>query len=174
MGVWAFSRGPTSLALIAIFIYMGAESESSFVQMRHATSGIPVSSAMMTRFDTLNHRATLDQAVDALLGSSQHEFPVLDENGGFAGLLTKHDLLVALRKAGPETPVSEVMITGLPTLVPHMSLDHAFSKIREANVSALPVVDNAGQLVGLFTTENVSELIMVQSALGKKSRRFRD
>src|ERR1700688_1522684 len=173
MGIWAFSRGPASLALIAIFIYMGAESESSFVQMRHATSGIPVSSAMVTRFDTLNHRATLDQAVDALLGSSQHEFPVLDDNGGFAGLLTKHDLLVALRKAGPETPVSDVMITRLPTLVPQMSLDHAFSKIKETNVTALPVVNNAGQLIGLFTTENVSELIMVQSALAKKSRRFK-
>src|ERR1700738_2295740 len=36
MGVWAFSKGPPTLALIAIFIYMGAESESSFVQMRHA------------------------------------------------------------------------------------------------------------------------------------------
>jgi len=173
MGVWAFSKGPASLALIAIFIYMGAESESSFVQMRHATSGIPVSSAMVTRFDTLNHRATLDQAVDALLGSSQHEFPVLDDNGGFAGLLTKHDLLVALRKAGPDTLVSDVMMTGLPTLVPQMSLDHAFSKIKEANSSALPVFDNSGQLIGLFTTENVSELIMVQSALAKKSRRFR-
>ena len=173
MGIWAFSKGPTSLALIAIFIYLGAESESSFVQMRHATSGIPVSSAMVTRFETLNSRATLDQAVDVLLGSSQHEFPVLDDNGGFAGLLTKHDLLVALRKAGPETPVSDVMLTGLPTLVPQMSLDHAFSKIKEANVTALPVVDNAGQLIGLFTTENVSELIMVQSALAKKSRRFR-
>ncbi len=173
MGIWAFSKGPASLALIAIFIYLGAESESSFVQMRHATSGIPVSSAMVTRFETLNSRATLDQAVDALLGSSQHEFPVLDDNGGFAGLLTKHDLLVALRKAGPETPVSDVMLTGLPTLVPHMSLDHAFSKIKEANVTALPVVDNAGQLIGLFTTENVSELIMVQSALAKKSGRFR-
>jgi hypothetical protein len=36
----------------------------------------------------------------------------------------------------------------------------------------LPVVDNAGQLVRLFTTKNVGELIMVQSALGKRSRRF--
>jgi CBS domain-containing protein len=57
--------------------------------------------------------------------------------------------------------------------VPHMSLEHAFSKIREANVSALPVVDIGGQLIGLFTTENVSELIMVKSALAKKSRRFK-
>jgi Zn-dependent protease/CBS domain-containing protein len=172
MGVWAFSKGPALLALIAIFIYMGAESESSFVQMRYAMSGIPVSSAMMTRFDTLNHRATLDQAIDALLGSSQHEFPVLDDNGGVAGLLTKHDLLVALRKTGPDMPVSDVMITQLPALVPQMSLERAFSMLKEGNVSALPVVDQAGRLIGLFTTENVSELIMVRSALGKKSRRF--
>ena len=55
-----------------------------------------------------------------------------------------------------------------------MSLDQAFEMVREANASALPVVDNAGQLVGLFTTENVGELVMVQSALARKSRRFRE
>src|SRR5580704_6391103 len=171
MGVWAFSKGMFLLSVIAIFIYMAAENEALFVQMRFATSGIPVSSAMVTRFDTLNHHATLDQAIDSLLGTSQHEFPVLDDNGGFAGLLTKHDLLVALRKAGPEMPVRDVMITGLPALLPHMSLEQAYSMTKEAKVTALPVLDNGGQLVGLFTIENVSELIMVQSALAKKWKR---
>ena len=171
MGAWAFSKGMFLLSVIAIFIYMAAESEALFVQMRFATSGIPVSSAMVTRFDTLNHHATLDQAIDALLGTSQHEFPVLDDNGGFAGLLTKHDLLVALRKAGPEMPVRDVMITGLPALLPHMSLEQAYSKTKEAKVTALPVLDIGGQLVGLFTIENVSELMMVQSALAKKGKR---
>ena len=66
------------------------------------------------------------------------------------------------------------MVTGLPTLVPQMSLDRAFVVIREAGAPALPVLDNSGQLVGLFTAENVGELIMVQSALGKKSHRFRE
>jgi Zn-dependent protease/CBS domain-containing protein len=171
MGAWAFSKGMFLLSVIAIFIYMAAENEALFVQMRFATSGIPVSSAMVTRFDTLNHHATLDQAIDALLGTSQHEFPVLDDNGGFAGLLTKHDLLVALRKSGPEMPVRDVMITGLPALLAHMSLEQAYSMTKEAKVTALPVLDNGGQLVGLFTIENVSELIMVQSALAKKWKR---
>jgi stage IV sporulation protein FB len=168
-----FNPSYVMLILIAVFIYMGAETESSFVQMRDATIGLPVSSAMVTRFDTLNHRATLDQAIDALLGSSQHEFPVLDDNGGFAGLLTKHDLLVGLRKAGPEVPVTEVMLTGLPTLLPQMSMDHAFSVLRDSGASALPVVDYSGTVVGLFTTENLGELIMVQNALGKKTHRYR-
>src|ERR1700758_2902480 len=169
LGIFAAFTGQILLILIAIFIYMAAESEAAVVQMRSVTAGLPVSSAMMTRFDTLDHRSTLNQAIDVLLGTSQHEFPVLDDNGGFAGLLTKHDLLVSLRKLGPDTPVTDVMLTGLPTLVPQMSLDRAFVMVREANAPALPVVDNGGQLVGLFTAENVGELIMVQSALGKKS-----
>ncbi len=36
--------------------------------------------------------ATLQEAVDALLATSQHDFPVLDENGNVAGILTRHDL----------------------------------------------------------------------------------
>ena len=68
-------------------------------------------------------------------------------------------------------PVRDVMITGLPTLLPDMSLEQAYSMTKEAKVTALPVFDNGGQLVGLFTIENVSELIMVQSALAKKWKR---
>jgi stage IV sporulation protein FB len=170
--IGAFNWNPLWV-LLAIFVYMGAESEASFVQMRYATAGLPVSSAMVTRFDTLNSRATLDEAVDALLGTSQHEFPVLDDNGGFAGLLTKHDLLVALRKSGPATFVTEVMIRDLPTILPTMSFERAFTLIQQANAPALPVVDNNGRLVGLFTTENVGELVMIHSALGgKQARRF--
>ena len=170
LGIFAAFTGQFLLILIAIFIYMAAESEAAIVQMRSVTAGLPVSSAMVTRFDTLDHRATLNQAIDVLLGTSQHEFPVLDDNGGFAGLLTKHDLLVALRNSGVDTPVIDVMVKGLPTVLPQTSLDRALDFVRQAGVTALPVLDNTGRLVGLFTPENVSELLLVKSALGKKKR----
>ncbi|MBV9875857.1 MAG: site-2 protease family protein [Verrucomicrobia bacterium] len=170
LGIFAAFTGQILLILIAIFIYMAAESEAAVVQMRSVTAGLPVSSAMVTRFDTLDHRSTLNQAIDVLLGTSQHEFPVLDDNGGFAGLLTKHDLLVALRNNGADTPVTDVMVKGLPTVLPQTSLDRALDFVRQAGVAALPVLDNTGRLVGLFTPENVTELLMVRTALGKKKR----
>jgi Zn-dependent protease/CBS domain-containing protein len=170
LGIFAAFTGQILLILIAIFIYMAAESEAAVVQMRSVTAGLPVSSAMVTRFDTLDHRSTLNQAIDVLLGTSQHEFPVLDDNGGFAGLLTKHDLLVALRNNGADTLVTDVMVKGLPTVLPQTSLDRALDFVRQAGVAALPVLDNTGRLVGLFTPENVSELLMVRTALGKKKR----
>ncbi len=170
LGIFAAFNGWILMILIAIFIYMAAEGEAAIVQMRSVTAGLPVSSAMVTRFDTLDHRSTLNQAIDVLLGTSQHEFPVLDDNGGFAGLLTKHDLLVALRNSGADTLVTDVMVKGLPTVLPQTSLDRALDFVRQAGVSALPVLDNTGRLVGLFTPENVSELLLVKAALGKKKR----
>lgn len=170
LGIFAAFNGWLLMILIAIFIYMAAEGEAAIVQMRSVTAGLPVSSAMVTRFDTLDHRSTLNQAIDVLLGTSQHEFPVLDDNGGFAGLLTKHDLLVALRSSGADTLVTDVMVKGLPTVLPQTSLDRALDFVRQAGVSALPVLDNTGRLVGLFTPENVSELLLVKTALGKKKR----
>jgi len=171
IGIFAAFQGNLLLVLIAVFIYMGAENESALVQMRFASAGVPVSSAMVTRFDTLDHHSTLDQAVEALLGTSQQEFPVLDDNGGMAGLLTKHDLLLGLRRFGPETPVTEVMIRGLPSLLSQTSLDRAFALLQRAGAQALPVVDHGGRLVGLFTAENVSEFFLVQHALAKPERR---
>jgi Zn-dependent protease/CBS domain-containing protein len=171
IGTFAAFKGLLLLGLIAIFIYMGAENESAFVQMRLASSGFPVSSAMITRFDTLDHRSTLDQAVDALLGTSQHEFPVLDDNGGMAGLLTKHNLLLGLRRFGPGTLVTEVMVRGLPSLLPQTSLERAFTVLHQSGSQALPVVDQTGRLIGLFTAENVSEFFLVQNALARPERR---
>src|SRR5258707_12197040 len=98
---------------------MGAESVSSLVQMLYMTAGLPVSSAMVTRFDTLDHGATLNEAIDMLLGTSQHEFAVLDDNGGFAGLFTKKNLILAFRRSGPKKLVTHVMTTGLPTIFIH-------------------------------------------------------
>ncbi|HET9378265.1 MAG TPA: site-2 protease family protein [Chthoniobacterales bacterium] len=173
MGVSAFAifKGNIPLILIAIFIYMGAENESAFVQMRYMTAGLPVSSAMVTRFDTLDHKATLNEAIDMLLGTSQHEFAVVDDNGGFAGLLTKNNLILALRRSGPETPVTEVMTTGLPTILPNTNFERALALVQQTGAPALPVVDNTGRLIGLFTQESVSEMLLVRNALGSKQRR---
>jgi Zn-dependent protease/CBS domain-containing protein len=164
-------QGNIPLILIAIFIYMGAENESAVVQMRYMTTGLPVSSAMVTRFESLDHTATLNEAVDVLLGSSQHEFPVLDDNGGFAGLLTKNNLILALRRSGPETLVTEVMTTGLPTVLPNTSFERALTLVQQTGAPALPVLDNTGRLIGLFTPENVSEMLLVRNAMGSKQRK---
>jgi Zn-dependent protease/predicted transcriptional regulator len=163
-------RNPV-LMLVAIFVFFGAQSEAAHAQMRSITSGLRVRDAMVTRFEVLPRGATLHDAVQAVLNTSQHDFPVVDESGSVIGILARDDLIVALREASPQTTVLESMRTNVPCLNPMMFFDRAQALMQESGSPALPVVDQVGRLVGLFTHENVGELILLQSALNASPKR---
>lgn len=165
-GLFALVHGLPLLVLVAIFIYFGAQSESALTQMKAASTGMRVAAAMVTRFEALPRTATLHDAVEALLTTSQHDFPIT-ENGRVCGLLTRDDLIVALRKGGSQIPVTEVMRVDVPSVHHAMLFDRAFALMHRHNSPALPVIDGTGRLVGLFTAENVGELMMIHSALAE-------
>ena len=79
-------------------------------------------------------------------------------------------MIAGLRKSGAETPVAEVMRADIPTVPQSMFFERAFTLMQQCSCPALPVLDAGGSLVGLFTPENVGEMIMVQSALEARAR----
>jgi stage IV sporulation protein FB len=166
--------GNPMLLLIGLFVYFGAANEAAFAQIKSVTNGLRVSAAMVTQFQSLPVRATLNEAVEALLRTSQHEFPIVDELGKVRGILTRDDLIAALRKSGPDQPVAEVMRVDIPSVHHSMLFDRAFATMQECNCPALPVLDSNGRLIGLFTPENVGEMMLVQSALGSAAARAKD
>ncbi len=170
-GLWALMNGLPMLVLIAVFIYVGAQSEAAFAQLKGLSSSLRVQAATVTSFKSLPLHATLNDAIEMLLATSQHDFPVLGPEGEVRGLLTRNDLLVALRKSGADTPVAEVMQVNVPSVHHTMLFDRAMLVLQESGCPALPVVDSAGRLIGLFTPENVSELLLVQSALARSAAR---
>jgi CBS domain-containing protein len=156
------------LIFIALFVYLGASQEAALAQMRDVSRRFPVSSAMVREFRTLPETATLQEAVDALLATSQHDFPVLDGSGNVAGILTRHDLIAALRKDDGAIQVGDVMRRDIPTVTTGTRFEEAFRIMQECNCPVVPVLDSMKRLVGLLTPENVSELMMVQSALPRR------
>jgi stage IV sporulation protein FB len=156
------------LIFIAFFVYIGASQEAALAQMKDVSRRFPVSSAMVREFRTLGENATLEEAVDALLATSQHDFPVMDGNGDVAGLLTRHDLIAALRKNNSSLRVGDVMRRDIPTVTTGTRFEEAFRIMQECNCPAVPVLDRMKRLVGLLTPENVSELMMVHSATPRR------
>ncbi len=154
------------LILIAIFIWMGASQEAAFANMRDVASGLPVESAMIRHFRTLNEEARLNDAVDVLLGTSQHEFPIVAGDGTIRGILTRQGLIRALREHGVDAPVADVMERDIPSVQANSPFDDAFRLMQQCGCPALPVMDGQGRLVGLITPENVGEMMMIHSALG--------
>lgn len=157
--------GNPFLIFIALFVYLGAAQENAMAQMKDATSGLHVTDAMVTELATLQESHTIDDAVDALLRTSQQEFPVLDEERRVRGILTREPMIRALRETGPTTPIAQAMLTCESSVHPGDNFEGAFRIMQESGCPALPVVDDDERFVGLITPENVGEMMMVRSVL---------
>ena len=152
------------LIVIGLFIYLAATAESQHVSFKDATSGLPVRAGMVSPVETLSPASTLDDAVDLMLRTSQKEFPVVDGSGSPRGLLTRDALIAALRGGGPATPVLEVMTRDLPTVPEWHPFDSAVALLNRSKAPALLVLNGQRQLVGILTSENIGEMMMVRSA----------
>jgi stage IV sporulation protein FB len=123
---------------------------------------------MITRYITLPVYATLRQAVDLLLDSEQREFPVVDNTGAVEGILTRDHLIRALADRGPDSPVSEAMARDVPLLPLGLGFDEALARLRASGLPALPVVDPNRHLVGLLTSDNIADLVLIRRAALRK------
>ncbi len=159
--------GNPMLLLVAIFVYIAASQEAALADLKDISGSLSVADAMMTQFVVLSANARIQEGVEALLRTSQHEFPVVDSEGRVLGILTRDDMIPALETSGPETPVTEVMKRGVRFIRQNESLEKAFQIMQECDCPALPVVDSWGRVVGIISPENVGELIMIRSVLPK-------
>ena len=155
--------GNPLLLFIALFVYLGATAEAHAAQMRELSHGLIARDAMVSRFESLARHSSIEDAVQLLLRTSQHDFPVLDESGRMLGLVTRADLVKALREKKPETSVFEVMRTDIASISDRQALKEAMTLIQQQGMPAVGVVDSSGRLVGLITPENIGELVMVLS-----------
>jgi len=83
------------------------------------------------------------------------------------GILTDRDLAIRLVAEGLDaatTTVAEVMTTGPKTVSEETAIESALSLMRSGSFRRLPVVDNAGKLVGLVTLDDI--LMLLASELG--------
>ena len=151
------------LIFIALFVWMGASQEASMVQMRAALAGIPVARAMITYFHALQPTDPLARAIEFVLAGFQQDFPVV-EGDRVVGILTRTDLTTALSQRGQQTLVGDVMRREFVTVDPRDMLHTALTKLQECECHTLPVVQN-GRLVGLMTTDNLAEVLMIQQSL---------
>src|SRR4051812_31959155 len=161
--------GNPLLIFIAIFVYLAASSEAQLVAMRAMSRDVPVAAAMMTQIARLAPDAHIDEAVDTLLRTSQSEFPVVDA-GVLVGVLSRADLIRALKQLGPDARIADAMTKDVPTISHRAWLEEAIRLLQEKQAPAVGVVDAGGKLVGLITSETIGEMLMVREALPAGAR----
>jgi Zn-dependent protease/predicted transcriptional regulator len=147
------------MALIAIFIYLGAEGEERMVEMRAALSRSPVKLAMLTDIHTVSPDETLGEVLERICHGLQQDFPVV-ERGEVVGILTKEIIFSALHKHEKDARVKEIMNKNFVTTTEDASLSDIFKQMTTSRLSVIPVMKNR-ELRGMINLEQIGKYHMI-------------
>lgn len=163
-GFWAVGNGQLLLALVALFVFLGAGSEQAAVEERRVLSGRRVAEFMVPRVAVLPMWGTLQSAIELLASTEQREIPVVDVAGRVTGLLTRDTLIRGLRSGSTAAEIRTAMHEAPPVVRDDMPIEAAIDAMRQARLPAVPVVDADGRPVALLTMDNVLDLLLTATA----------
>ncbi len=153
------------LALIGLFLYIGAGSEKQQVVLKSLLNNVPASEAMTTEFVALRPNDTLRKAIEQFHHGCQDDFPVLGDKG-IEGVLTRERILASIHEKGLDVTVSEIMDRTFVSVNPKMPLDSVYKKLLSNRKTAVAVVDN-DSVKGMICLDGISRYFMIKTAMGK-------
>lgn len=149
------------LILIAVFIYIAASAEESYVNLKETLKGFKVKDILSAQFLTLDRDTRLSKVLEFVFHARQEDFPVM-EGKNMVGFITRGDIITAMHKSGPATPISGIMRTNVPAVSPEDKLLKV-QRIMEANqIKALPVVRNS-VVRGVVTLEDIGRAYSIMA-----------
>ena len=162
LGFIGLTGGNPLLILIAAFVYFAAMAENSDVSMRAVARGLQARDAMITEFESLGPTDTFDTAANTLIRTTQHEFPILDQDAMLLGFLTRQALFQAIAENARQRPVAEAMQRDIPQVPLTTRLDKTLEQLQQAGAPAVGVTGAQGQFLGYITPENLGELMLLR------------
>jgi len=115
-------------------------------------------SEVMTRdVQTVRPDQPVQEAASFMLSADAGSIPVSD-GGRLVGMITDRDIAVrgVARGYGPDTPVRELMTDEIICVREDDDVDDVESKMSQAQVRRLPVIDSREQLCGIVSLGDLS------------------
>lgn len=105
----------------------------------------------------ISEESSIDEAAKLMLEEKVTHLPVVTENDKLIGIVTAWDISKAV--ALKCSKLDEIMTKDVIVTMPDSLIELAAEKMKEYNISSLPVVDDGGRVIGIITTDHISTLI---------------
>ena len=162
MGFLGLLSGNPVLILIAFFIFIAAGAEKQDVTMRALSARFSARDAMITSYESLGPDDSLHSAAQALIRTTQHEFPVLDAEARPLGLLPRQAIFAALDDAAAQRrPLGQSDLPPLPCVSLAAPLTEVLDLMHRDSAAGVAVCNPQGQVLGYITRENLGELMIL-------------
>ncbi len=113
-----------------------------------------LSMIMKKEITTISPDATIEEAAKIFCEMRIHRLPVV-ENGKLVGIITPTDLLKIVSTIKTNLTAEDVISTTCVTAFEDEPLTYTIPAMRISDVTALPVLDAFGKLVGIFTDRDL-------------------
>ena len=116
-----------------------------------------ISDVMTREVATVRPDQTAREAANFMLNADAGSIPVT-EGDRLIGMITDRDIAVrgVALGHGPDTPVRDIMTSGIICARASDSVEEVASKMSEAQVRRLPVIDESEKLVGIVSLGDLS------------------
>jgi CBS domain-containing protein len=116
-----------------------------------------ISDVMTRDVATVGPDQTAREAANFMLKSDAGSIPVT-EGDRLIGMITDRDIAVrgVAKGHGPDTPVRDIMTSGIVCAREDDSIEDVASKMSEAQVRRLPVIDDSEKLIGIVSLGDLS------------------
>jgi Zn-dependent protease/CBS domain-containing protein len=157
IGLFAFSP---FLILIALFIYIGANMESTTVKYSHLLQDVTVGSMMSTPVTTVGPTVPVSQIIEMMYSSKHLGFPVV-ERDTLVGMITLADVNRTSSIDREAMQVRDIMTKGIITLPPEAPVIDALKIMSARDIGRIPVVAD-GKILGIVTRTDILKVTELQ------------
>ena len=116
-----------------------------------------VEDVMTREAAVISESSSIVEAAEMMLKEKVTHLPVVAENNTLRGIVTAWDISrsVALKY----DKLDDIMVKDVVVAKPEDPIENAAQKMKEYNISSLPVVDDAEKVIGIVTSDHMSTLI---------------
>ncbi len=116
-----------------------------------------ISEVMTHKVETVRPDQSVREAASFMIDADAGSIPVM-EGDKLVGMITDRDIAVrgVAKGHGPDTPVRDLMSDGLICVRAEDDVEEVATKMSEAQVRRLPVIDEQQKLVGIVSLGDLS------------------
>jgi L-aspartate semialdehyde sulfurtransferase len=132
-------------------------SKDTTVHPAKQTADVPFVESLTRPAVTCMEEETVDAVAKRIIDRSVNHIIVTDNEGILLGIVTSWDITRAV--ANGSKMLKDIITRRVVTVQPDEPAELAARKLSQHNISALPVVDSKGKVVGIITAEDISKLV---------------
>jgi Zn-dependent protease/predicted transcriptional regulator len=147
--------------LIAIFIYMAVNAETSTSQMESLLRGMLVRDLMNPQVKTVGPDLRVADLMQRMLNERHLGFPVVDEAGRVAGLVD----IDSVQGHDSDAPITQIMQRDVPTIDQDARAVDLFRLMAREGYGRLIALDGDGRMAGIITKTDLMRVIQLRSVV---------